>query len=229
MTGRPLLSLLQFTDGLFPIGAYAHSFGLETYVQGGQVQDAAGAEAIIRSYLSSAIAHSDAVAAVNALDAAEAQDAEACRRLDDILEAMKTPSESRQASRQFGRQTLEVATAILDDPFAAEFHSLVDRQLTPGHHAVAHGIVGAAQGWRRDHATRAYLYSCASTMTAAAVRLIPLGQIRGQIILANLLPLIDSLVAEVERMSIFEMSSFAPALEIASMRHAQLEGRLCRS
>jgi len=35
------LSLLQFADGLFPAGAYAHSFGLEYYVQSGEVKDAA--------------------------------------------------------------------------------------------------------------------------------------------------------------------------------------------
>jgi urease accessory protein UreF len=31
------LSLLQFTDGLFPAGAYAHSFGLEYCVQSSEI------------------------------------------------------------------------------------------------------------------------------------------------------------------------------------------------
>ena len=34
-----LLTLLQFADGLFPAGGFAHSFGLETYVQDGRVRD----------------------------------------------------------------------------------------------------------------------------------------------------------------------------------------------
>lgn len=32
--------VLQMNDSLFPIGAYSHSYGLETYIQKGIVKDA---------------------------------------------------------------------------------------------------------------------------------------------------------------------------------------------
>jgi urease accessory protein len=48
MNSESFLHLLQFSDGLFPIGGYAHSFGLETFVQNGRVCDAAGVEAFLR-------------------------------------------------------------------------------------------------------------------------------------------------------------------------------------
>jgi urease accessory protein len=51
MSPESLLALLQFSDGLFPAGAYAHSFGLETYVQSGAVSNAAQAESVIRAQL----------------------------------------------------------------------------------------------------------------------------------------------------------------------------------
>src|SRR2546422_2760148 len=48
MTTDPaFLALLQLADGLFPAGGFAHSFGLETYVQEGRVDDAAGLEAVV--------------------------------------------------------------------------------------------------------------------------------------------------------------------------------------
>ena len=45
------LTLLQFADGLFPAGGFAHSFGLETYVQEGVVRDRAGLEAFVTAHL----------------------------------------------------------------------------------------------------------------------------------------------------------------------------------
>ena len=45
------LALLQFADGLFPAGGFAHSFGLETYAQDGAVSDRAGLEAFVTAHL----------------------------------------------------------------------------------------------------------------------------------------------------------------------------------
>ena len=51
MNGEAFLSLLQFSDGLFPAGSYAHSFGLETYAADGTIRDASGVERFLLSYL----------------------------------------------------------------------------------------------------------------------------------------------------------------------------------
>ena len=56
------LTLLQFADGLFPAGGFAHSFGLETYVQEGVVRDRAGLEAFVTAHLEGSAGPADAVA-----------------------------------------------------------------------------------------------------------------------------------------------------------------------
>src|SRR5437870_5537259 len=67
MTTDPaFLALLQLADGLFPAGGFAHSFGLETYVQEGRVDDAAGLEAFVVAHLEGSAGPCDAVAVAHA-------------------------------------------------------------------------------------------------------------------------------------------------------------------
>jgi len=223
------LSLLQFADGLFPAGAYAHSFGLESCVQAGDVHDAAGVEAFLRAYLEGSAAPADAVAAVCAQRAASSGDLAPCFALDEMLDAMKTASELREASRQMGRQTLRVATHVCFNPFVAQFGQAVANEQTPGHHAVVFGMIGGVSGWSSLETASAYLYSTSSALVGTALRLLSLGQLAGQRILWNAGPLIAKLAAEAQDKSQDDMGSFVPALEIASMRHALLEARLFRS
>jgi urease accessory protein len=77
--------------------------------------------------------------------------------------------------------------------------------------------------------TAAYLYSTSAALVGAALRLLPLGQLAGQRILWKVQPLIATLAEHAQDKNETDMWSFAPALEIASMRHALLDARLFRS
>ena len=112
MDSAALLSLLHFTDTAFPTGGYAHSFGLERYCQAGIVGDAEGVERFLLAQLEGSAGPTDATAAAAARRAISAGDLDACRALDETLEAMKPVRELREASRQMGRQTLRVAALL---------------------------------------------------------------------------------------------------------------------
>lgn len=229
MTTEVFLSLLQFSDGLFPAGAYAHSFGLETYVQEGAVRDAAGVEEFLSVLLESSAAPVDAVALCCSWRAAQMDDVVSCVSLDRLLDATKAAAELRDASRQMGRQTLRVATHLYRNAFLDRFAAAVEADRAPGHHAVAFGVVGSMNGWPLERAAGAFLYAASAAVTAAALRLMPLGQLAGQRILANVAPLIARLAAEVPQREREDMWSFAPGIEVAAMRHAELDARLFRS
>jgi len=223
------LSLLQFTDGLFPAGAYAHSFGLESCVDSGEVRDAVGVEAFLRAYLEGCTGPTDAVALVCARRAAANEDLASCLALDEMLDAMKAPCELRDASRQMGRQTLRVATHLPCHPLLEEFGKAVAGEITPGHHSIVFGMIGGILQWDALEMTGAYLYSTSAALVGAALRLLPLGQLSGQNIVWNVRPLIATLAENAQDKHEEDMWSFAPALEIASMRHALLDARLFRS
>jgi urease accessory protein len=225
-----ILALLQFTDGLFPAGGFAHSFGLETYAQDGRVRDRVTLEAFVVAHLEGAAGPCDAVAVAAAVRAAAAEDLAAVLALDARLEAMKTVPEFRAASRQMGRQTLRVAAALDgDDRFVRELGRAVDDLRTPGHHAVAFGAAVGRAGVDAERAAIGHLYSTAALLVGAGLRLIALGQLDGQRVLAAVRPRIARLAAAAAASGADDMWSFTPALELAGLRHAGLEMRLFRS
>jgi urease accessory protein len=229
MTPDGFLSLLQFADGLFPAGAFAHSMGLETYARSEAISTADEVKVLVEAQLECAAGPLDAVAMLLAMKAACAGELGELFALDEMLDAMKCAAELRAASRQMGRQAARIACALVEDTRLSEFFRRAEAERTPGHHAISFGLVGAVLGWEARAAGCAYLYGAAALMVAAAVKLMPLGQTAGQRILWSLHPLIARLAQQAEEKTAEQMWSFAPALEIAAMRHGRLEGRLFRS
>ena len=224
-----LLSLLHFADSAFPTGGYAHSFGLESYCASGLITERAGLEAFLHSQLEGSAGPCDATAAVGALRAVTRDDLAACAELDATLEAMKAVREFREASRQMGRQTLRLGSALTGDGRLAGYLAEVEAARAPGHHAVAFGMAGGVLGWDAEETAAALLYATAALLVGAALRLLRMGQIEGQRVLWGLGPLIERLAGEAARREPGDLWSFAPGAEIQGMRHATLETRLFRS
>lgn len=149
--------------------------------------------------------------------------------LDARLDAMKTVPEFRAASRQMGRQTARVAAAVGGDPFVAAMRRGIDEGLTPGHHAAVFGAALGRRGVDPEAAAAGFLYSTAALLVGAGLRLIAVGQVEAQTVLAEMLPRVSRLAAVAAATPVEEMWSFTPALELAGLRHAELEMRLFRS
>jgi len=230
MTGDPaLLTLLQFADGLFPAGGFAHSFGLETYVQDGRVRDRQGLETFVAAHLEGSAGPADAGAVAIAVGLAGRDDAAGWLALDARLDAMKTVPEFRTASRQMGRQTLRIAAGIADDPFLAGLALAVEDGRAVAHHATVFGAAVGRGGSDPARAAAAYLYSSAALLVGAGLRLIALGQLDGQRVLAAMRERIERLATAAATATVDELWSFNPAIELAGIQHAGLEMRLFRS
>lgn len=223
------VSLLQFADALFPIGGHAHSFGLEYYVETGLVRDPHSVEEVLRSHLHGRAGPCDAIAVSVAGRLARQRDLDGCLALDQDLDALNHVSESREASHQMGHQTARLAAALTNDPFIIDYLAAVESTTTPGHHCVSFGICGGIIGWDPEQAAAAFLFSTASQIVGAATRLVPIGQLEAQRILWAVSPLISSLARETLGKEQGDIWSFSPGLEVAGMRHANLEQRLFRS
>jgi urease accessory protein len=226
---EPLLALLQLADGLFPAGGFAHSLGLETYVQEGMVRDATGLAAFLEAQLEGSAGPTDAVAVACAARFASTGDLDAWLDLDARLDAMRWVPEFRAASVQMGRQTLRTVAAAGGGSAVATWAAAVADGRTPGHHAAVFGLVLGSQGVDSEAAAAAYLHTAAVLIVNAALRLLPLGQAEGQRLLVGARLRIARLAARAGAAQVDDLWSFAPGVEIAGLRHADLESRLFRS
>jgi len=229
MDAEALLAVLQLADGLFPAGGFAHSLGLETYVDEGRVVDRAGVEAFLRAHLEGSAGPADAVAVAWAAGRAAVGDLTGCLDVDARLDAMKWVPEFRAASRQLGHQTARVGAALGADPFLGALEAAVREDRTPGHHAAVFGAVAGRQGAGPEPAAAAFLYTTAAALATAALRLLRLGQLDAQRVLAAVRPLVARLARAAAARRPRDMWSFTPGLELAGVRHAALEARLFRS
>ena len=223
-----LLRGLRFVDSFFPSGGFAYSSGLEAAVQGGSVRNAEDLAAYVEDLLRHCMGRREAVAVALAHDAVSKGMLRIALDADRELDAMKIGRESRQASRQMGRQVIRIAAERMDGhSILRDFHAAVEAERTPSHLAVSLGLVLTSSGWSRENAVAAYLHQTATGLMSAALKLLPIGQREGQCLLDGWMPLIAELSGQAQPES--SMTSWSPVQDIYAMRHGRLESRLFRS
>ncbi|MCY7282128.1 MAG: urease accessory protein UreF [Cyanobacteria bacterium CAN_BIN43] len=230
--GRPLvgisksalLALLQFVSPALPVGAYSYSEGIETLVQNGKVKDLATLEHWLKQELRYGAIAVEAIALLRAYVCLESRDFQRLKYWNNWLSAFRETEEMRRQSWQMGRSL----TRLLID-LQPSLQPTVAACGDNCNFTVAFAI--AAHHWQIDSQTAVlgYLYSWASNLANAGVRLIPLGQTQGQQLLLNLYPVLEQITATVMNASDDSLKNCGWGLAIASMQHETLYSRLFRS
>ncbi len=213
------LPLLLLTDSRFPAGGYAHSGGLEAAVEDGLAVDG------VPGFLTGRLLGVAGPEAHLAAAAARAESLDELLRLD-LEAAARCPSPPlRTAATRLGAQLLRTAATVWpDDPRIGRYRAASSTTPRP----VAFGLVAAVAGLDAYEAAFAYLYEDASSITTAAVRLLPVDGAAAARMLVEAEPEIEQLAAEAATARRLP-GGFAPALELGSLAHAAREGRLFAS
>ncbi|MCB0092284.1 MAG: hypothetical protein KDE54_30555 [Caldilineaceae bacterium] len=230
-----LLQLLQLADSALPIGASAHSFGLETLSAEGELTPTTLARFF--ADLLQETAPLEAAGCRSAYELADAQLFNATTfyaqwvRLNQTLSARKPARESREASATLGKRFLRLAASL--EPLPRLQHAVrIADTLNVGTHKVdlhlctAFGLVGGCLGLGTEAVTLAYLQQNLTGLLSACQRLMPVGQNQVMALSWQLKPLLVQIATRSQSTDLDSIPSFAPLLELAGMRHASLPVRL---
>jgi|SRR5580704_657131 urease accessory protein len=222
------LRLLQLADTALPIGALAHSFGLESLVAA-EILTAGKLPEFLHGYLQEA-GMLEAVACREASQLARPQvesfPAARWIEINDYLSALKPARESRTASAVLGRNFLQATLLLGDFPVLRAAREASLRSASLIHHSTAFGLVSATFGFDESRAVLAYLHQMAASLVSACQRLLPVGQNEATGILWNLKPAIIETADRGATCSLDEASCFMPLLDWGAMEHPALATRL---
>lgn len=218
------LRLLQIADSALPIGATAHSFGMETLVEEGTLT-----VPTLLLYLRDYLAETGAVeigyclAAVDLLTNSENVIA-TWLRLNMRLDALKTARESRVGSATLGRRFLQLASDLENHPLLGQALQAAKQEAVGVHHCTAFGLTGGILGLPPRQTGLAYLNQSIAGLVSACQRLLPLGQTSASQIQWALKPVMIEVLNQTS--AITELTSFTALVDVASLRHPTLTTRL---
>ena len=219
------LQHLQLLDSALPIGAFSHSFGLETLIQEQKMTDADDLRAFCQSALFGAWAPCDAMLVKANYECESSQ----IWRLDRELHAARVASESRDGQRKIGKRLLQLARALYPSMNFDALTKAIENGDCIGAYPTIYGWVCRELNINLNEAATGFLFANVSSCINNATRAMRIGQTHGQQIIAALLPQIETAWLQVADKSPDDWAANAPQLEIAQMRHARLYSRLFMS
>ncbi len=219
------LAHLQLLDSALPVGAFAHSWGLEAAVALGDVTDTSSLRDYLHAQLHGRWAPADARIVVLPwlLD-----DPRGDWSHDQLWQLATTAhlavpsSRSREASVAIGRRLLRLAADLHPHLDLAPLRDAVDRESCPPIHQLVHGWAARELGVARERAAIGWLHASVAAAVNAAVRLMSLGQTDAQRIVSDLARDLPAAWAAVDDPDDPQPRSFAPLAD----EHAMLQPRL---
>lgn len=222
--------LLQINDALFPIGAYSHSYGLETYIQKGILKNADDAASYLQNKLRYSFLYTDLLGARLAFEYTKEAHLDGLINLNQLTEALKTPYEIRDASLKLGSRFLKTITSLELPKYAQIFNAFIVQSAdTKYHHCILYGSFCAAIGIDEIEALSHYAYAQASAIVTTCVKSIPLSQTDGQKILSAVYPLLNELLETVLQLDAAWYGASTPGFDIRCMQHESLYSRIYMS
>ena len=211
----------QVVDSAFPVGVFAHSWGLEAAWQAGHVED----ETALRRFLAESIQQTG-WSALPLMNAAYSHP-ERLAELDALNHAFLTNGVANRASRVQGRTLAATAARVWP---SRDMTDLQDRaRAGRAHVAPLSGVVFRTIGLSPETARKAVLYGAARGVLSAAVRLGIVGSYGAQQMQHAAATHLDATLERCRTLAPEEICQTAPIIDVLQGAHDRLYSRLFQS
>jgi urease accessory protein len=171
-----LLTALRLSDSMLPVGTYTASYGIEQYLNDGEIETADELGELVAGYLDGVIGPAELVALGAAHRSAAAGDLDGVVAADERLGAATLPAEFRDSATKAGTKLLELVIETDEDPIGGvdtsgivgEFAAAVDDGWMDGHVPVVVGVVCQQAGIESREAAMVSAYASVAGRLGAA-------------------------------------------------------------
>jgi urease accessory protein len=215
-----LARVLHFSDSALPVGAYAHSFGLEGVCQMGIVHDKETLKTFLHRDVVTALTHIELPLVAHAYQAAMDGKIEELKKLDQLSFALRPTRQLREAASRIGKQQANIYGRTWAD--SDNISSKLTHQQSP----IVLGVIYAHEKAPLMAALWSMAYQCYSALLQAALKLLPIGPAATQELLHGALIIIRKQLDISRKMTIDEIGSFNPVWDIGASQHEHAAARL---
>ncbi|MGB0629900.1 MAG: urease accessory protein UreF [Alphaproteobacteria bacterium] len=214
--------LLSWLSPGYPVGAFSYSHSLEYAVETGGVSDPESLVGWLTTVLLRGTGRVDGVLFREAHAAVLSSDHERLEDIAELANAFQPTSEFALESRAQGDAFIRATRSAWPSP-------VLDRLADKAVYPVAVAAACAAHDIAVEDGLHGYFHAFMSNLVSAAVRLIPLGQTDGQLVIAALENTVSQSVEQAKVVPLDDIGSAAPLIDLASIHHETQYTRLFRS
>jgi len=218
--------LLLLSDSALPIGSFAFSSGLESFVH--HLPTSSGSSLDISFHFLRESLRSLAYTALPFVNAAHSNPENAVA-LDDHFDATVSCPVARRASLAQGKALLTIwEKAFLEDKKIGETYRISVKSGSGGHFGIAWGVVCSHSTISKDRCMYVFLLNHAKAVVSAAVRLSLVGPYQAQSLLAapQTRQLLRDILAETSNLDISEAGQTWALLDVYQGRQEILYSRV---
>lgn len=221
MQSRTLLRLLQLSSPTLPIGGYAYSQGVEAAVNAKLVVDENSAFEWLKSVLMTGVAYGDLALLNHFYQAWQVLDTQKLQELNELSSAIRETHELWQEDQHLAKALMRL-TKSLEIDFA-------DR--ASGDICYPYVYARLAQSWQAtaSECLTAFSWSWVENQIAALIKLVPLGQTQGQVLMLKMDDVVLKSVEVAQTVQTEEIGNSLMQLAILSSHHETQYSRLFRS